>query len=189
MSERIIREVADREQWTDETLLGVLIDYISNQQSDDALLDYLNGRSEQPDLCVGVGEQYEVSDVLKRMRERYKHTNNFWDAIADVLRGDDDLITKEELEQAAQSPDAPKHKERQKEAAKYRDQYQITIVFTRSLEHDLECIRDGYPDKDLPEALAGLIVGEIQEMQKEYGVPAGECDVTKVDLKNNWDSV
>lgn len=37
--------IAEREGWTTDTLLGVVLDYIDNQQDDDGFLDYLESRS------------------------------------------------------------------------------------------------------------------------------------------------
>ena len=42
----IARDVQAEQGWTETTLVGVLIDYINNQGSNDAFSDYLAERSE-----------------------------------------------------------------------------------------------------------------------------------------------
>jgi len=44
-TESVIDAIAEREGWTVRTLLGVLIDYLSNQHADDALRAYLEERA------------------------------------------------------------------------------------------------------------------------------------------------
>jgi hypothetical protein len=49
-ADAIALDVQAREGWTDTTLINVLLDYISNQDSDEAFTDYLHERSSyEPD--------------------------------------------------------------------------------------------------------------------------------------------
>ena len=40
-TEQLIEELVVRQNWTDETLLGLCMEYILRQQNDDAFLDFL----------------------------------------------------------------------------------------------------------------------------------------------------
>jgi hypothetical protein len=43
----IVEEYADRNGWDDESIIVLLCDYVENQQSNDALEDYLREREER----------------------------------------------------------------------------------------------------------------------------------------------
>lgn len=68
-------------------------------------------------------------------------------------------------------------------AEKLADRYQITVVFTRYLSEDLDHIMDKPGQFD--EELVNQFVGELDEVMKQYGLPAGYFDVTNIEF---WDN-
>jgi len=66
MAHSIARQTQEEQGWTDETLLDVVLDYISNQDSNDAFQDYLSGRcAEEEDLCTPEEVPTQVEYDLK----------------------------------------------------------------------------------------------------------------------------
>lgn len=51
-ADRIAYDVQAREGWTDTTLLEVVLDYVANQESDEAFSDYLDERSDRGIRCI-----------------------------------------------------------------------------------------------------------------------------------------
>lgn len=50
----ILEEIAEDHGWTKRTMLDLCLEYIDNQQSDDAFQDFLETRAEDEDLeCAG----------------------------------------------------------------------------------------------------------------------------------------
>lgn len=52
-AEEIAREIAEKQGWTDDTLLTLLFEYIDNQQSDDVFGDFLQQRADDENTEAG----------------------------------------------------------------------------------------------------------------------------------------
>lgn len=50
-----VQEIADKQGWTDSTLLDLCLEYIGNQQSDDAFIEFLQEKADESDEVITTG--------------------------------------------------------------------------------------------------------------------------------------
>ena len=96
MSQHIIDKFQAEQGWTDKTVLDLLIQYISNQQSDDALEDFLSEAAAPPDdplegvdlskppSCYEYWSVDEVSECAAGIDDRT--TRELWDALHESVQ-------------------------------------------------------------------------------------------------------
>ena len=80
-TERLINAAQERYGWTGTTLLGVLTDYIANQDSDEALADYLAERGPEESGDDEVSGEDGTDPYPADTPEGYEH---YTDAEADT---------------------------------------------------------------------------------------------------------
>lgn len=65
---KAIRQIQDEQGWTDITLLDLLITYIENQQSPEAISDFLQDRcAEEEPTCDNCGETTSEEPMKTRL--------------------------------------------------------------------------------------------------------------------------
>lgn len=72
--------------------------------------------------------------------------------------------------------------QRERKADRYKDQYEITVLFRRFMGDDLEIVRDKYPGMSLEEALRQQLQDEIQEAGYDKGGMAGHFEIQEIRL-------